>query len=552
MKLYKLSILALASLGFAACSDIDDIRPEGDGVTSEQVSETVGLIPDRAAADFAGMFTMMGQPNYTLSGNRADDFGFIMAAISQDAEGPDLQFPESGYNWFSVCGELTSRTPSYANPYIRYAVPFAQIKMANDILRNYIDSEEELDNASFVASLSPAAENQIAQTLAVRAFDFLSMAPYFQFSYAAGAENEPCIPLLLLSTPDAGHNPRATVKEVYDRIINDLTWAIEHLDEKRDTKMNINRNVAYGLRARAYLATERWAEAAADAEKAAEGYSPASIAEVSTPSFYDINDHNWIWGYDMTTSLADGAYATSCSWIGSFSNEAYSCGAAMYATINNLLYDKISDTDVRKGWWVDENLHSDLLSTVSWAGMTGDAIATLKIEDVKEPYLPYTNVKFGAPAIPTDMNDSDWPFMRVEEMILIQAEGYAKSGNEGKAREILTNFVKTYRDPSYSIPSAAVRNLADEIWLQRRIELWGEGFSWADMMRLNKPLVRIHDLDSSNYPDAYKFNLPAGDPWMLMRFPQQETNTNASIVNNTGGSAPTIGLNASLRDGVTD
>ena len=126
MKLYKLSILALASLGFAACSDIDDIRPEGDGVTSEQVSESVGLIPDRASADFAGMFTMMGQPYYTLSGTRADDFGFIMAAISQDAEGPDLQFPESGYNWFSVCGELTSRTPSYANPYIRYAVRMAQ------------------------------------------------------------------------------------------------------------------------------------------------------------------------------------------------------------------------------------------------------------------------------------------------------------------------------------------------------------------------------------------------------------------------------------------
>ena len=553
MKHYKLSILALASIGIAACSDIDDIKPEGNGVSSEQVSGTVGLIPDRASADFTGMFTMMGQPDYTFTGQgRADDFGFIMAAISQDAEGPDLQFPESGYNWFSVCGELTSRTPSYANPYIRYAVPFAQIKMANDILGNYMTSEDELDNESFVQSLNPVAENQIAQTLAVRAFDFLSMAPYFQFSYAAGAENEPCIPLLLLSTPDPGHNPRATVKEVYDRIIKDLTWAIEHLDENRDAKMYINKNVAYGLRARAYLATERWAEAAADAEKAAEGYTPASIAEVSTPSFYDINDHNWIWGYDMTTSMANGDYATSCSWIGSFSNEAYSCGAGMYATINNLLYAKISDTDVRKGWWVDENLHSNLLSTVSWAGVTGDAIASLEIDDIKEKYLPYTNVKFGAPSIPTDMNDSDWPFMRVEEMILIQAEGYAKSGNEAKAREILTNFVKTYRDPSYSVPSATVRSLADEIWLQRRIELWGEGFSWADMMRLNKPLVRIHDLDSSNYSEAYKFNLPAGDPWMLMRFPQQETNTNASIVNNTGGSAPTIGLNANLRDGVTD
>ena len=554
MKFYQLSILALATLGFVACDDINDIKPEGAGVSSEQVTGTVGLIPERAEADFTGMFTMMGQPYYTFGtgSGRADDFGFIMSAISQDAEGPDLQFPNSGYNWFSACGELTSRTPSYANPYIRYAVPFAQIKIANDILKNYITSEDELNNEAFVEALPEKAVNQIAQTLAVRAFDFLSMAPYFQFSYAAGAENEPCIPLLLLSTPDAAHNPRATVKEVYDRIITDLTWAIEHLDESRATKMYINQNVAYGLRARAYLATERWAEAAADAEKAAEGYTPASIEAVSTPSFYEINDPNWIWGYDMTTSMANGYYATSCSWIGSFSTNAYSCGVAVYGVINKLLFDKISDTDVRKGWWVDENLHSDLLSTVNWAGMTGDAVASLQIADVKEPYIPYTNVKFGAPNIPTDMNDSDWPFMRVEEMILIQAEGYAKSGNESKARDILTNFVKTYRDPSYTVPSATVRALADEIWLQRRIELWGEGFSWADMMRLDKPLVRIHDLDSSNYPDAFKFNLPARDPWMLMRFPQQETNTNLDIVNNTGGSAPTIGLNAGLRDGVTD
>lgn len=552
MKFYQLSILAIASLSFVACNDIDEIQPEGAGVSTEQVEKIGDLIPSRTEADFTGMFTMMGQPYYTfgVGSSRADDFGFIMAAISQDAEGPDMQYPNSGYNWFSVCGDLTSRTPSYANPYVRYSVPFAQIKMANDMLLKYITSETELEDAAFVATLKPDEINKIAQSLAVRAFDNMSLAPYFQFSYAAGAENEPCIPLLLLDTPDPTHNPRATVKEVYAQVIKDLTWAIEHLDASRKTKMFINKNVAYGLRARAYLATECWAEAAADAEKAAEGYTPATRQEVSTPSFYDINDHNWIWGYDMTTSLADGSYSTSCSWIGSFSANAYSCGAGVYAVINNLLYNKISSTDVRKGWWVDENLHSDLLSTVSWGGVKGDAISELSISDIKEAYTPYTNVKFGAPSIPTDLNDSDWPFMRVEEMILIQAEAYTKSGNEAKAREILTNFVKNYRDPSYTIPSS--RTLADEIWLQRRIELWGEGFSWADMMRLNKPLVRFHEEGECNYPDDYKFNLPARDPWMLMRFPQSEMNTNLSIVNNSGGSAPKMGQGKGLRDGVTD
>ena len=99
MKLYKLSILAFAAMSFAACDDINDVKPEGDGVSAEQVTETVELVPVRAEADFIGMFTMMGQPYfYSPSDERSDDFGFIMAAISQDAEGPDLQFPNSGYN----------------------------------------------------------------------------------------------------------------------------------------------------------------------------------------------------------------------------------------------------------------------------------------------------------------------------------------------------------------------------------------------------------------------------------------------------------------------
>ena len=37
-----------------------------------------------------------------------------------------------------------------------------------------------------------------------------------------------------------------------------------------------------------------------------------------------------------------------------------------------------------------------------------------------------------------------------------------------------------------------------------------------------------------------------------MRFPIKETNSNSSIVNNTGGKVPEMYQNATLRDGVTD
>ena len=140
--------------------------------------------------------------------------------------------------------------------------------------------------------------------------------------------------------------------------------------------------------------------------------------------------------------------------------------------------------------------------------------------------------------------------MRVEEMILFQAEGLLKSGSAGQAKALLEDFVKTYRDPAYSA-DASGRTLEDEIWFQRRVELWGEGFSNADTRRLNKPLVRFHD-SSSNFPEAFRFNMAADDGWWLMRFTSGEKNTNLAIVDNTGGSLPVQDQNPGLRDGVTD
>ena len=541
MKFNKISILAVAGvLTLTACDDVNKQEPAGGMITADQLTETYTAIPSRVDATFAGMFNMMGEP-YGVFGtgrSRADDFGFVMAALSQDAEGADYIYPNSGYNWFSVCGEYTSRTPNYANPYIRYAIVYNQIKIANDL----ISSLGSLEDAS--------SKNKVAQAKAIRAFDYLNLVPYFQFNYQ-GHQNDPCVPIVTPETVDPANNPRASVQEVYDLIMSDLNDAIAVLGSDRENKARINSNVAYGIRARANLYMGKWADAAADAAKAMEGYEPATIEEVSTPSFVNADDHNWIWGIILTDDQAQDRYATSASWLSSFSASAYTAGAACYAMINSMLYDKIPATDVRKGWWVDANLHSPLLSTISWDGVTGDDISPLLIEDVKESFTPYTNVKFGMKrGIGNTMNSNDFPLMRVEEMILIQAEGLAKSGSEDQARQILENFVKTYRDPEYS-STAQNRSLADEIWYQRRIELWGEGFFMADANRLHKPVVRFHD-DTNNMPDAFRFNIDPDDPWLLMRFSDSETNANAAIVNNTGGTQPKQDQNPGLRDGVTD
>lgn len=545
MKLIKYTLYTVAAaVTFGACSDIDNLEPQGGTLLASQVQKINAVIPSRADASFNGMFTELGQPlGISFSSSRPDNFAFIMMAFSNDLEAADIVLADNGYNWFSVCGKLTSRNADYANPYIRYATPYNEIALANTVITSY--AIDENTDKSIIYN--------VAQAKAIRAFSYLSLAPYFQFNYQIAAD-KPCVPIVTEETTDFANNPRATVKEVYDLIVSDLTYAIENLEGyTRGDKGKIDQQVAYGLRARAYLDMGLWAEAAADAEKAAAGYTPATIAEVSVPSFYNIADHNWLWGYDMTVDNANTyRYATSSSWIRSFSGWGYSAACGIYARCNTLLYNKIPSSDVRKGWWVDEDLYSPLIEDVSWGGAKGQAMANLVINNEKEAFLPYTNVKFGMYTYGGTTNEEDWPFMRVEEMLLIQAEALYRAGNQAEGKEILSNFVKTYRDPDYNV-DATGRTFLDEVWFQRRVELWGEGFANSDTRRLNKPLVRFHDnAASTNMPAAFRFNLAADDGWWLMRFTTSELNTNLAVVDNSDGAQPKQDQNPSLRDGVTD
>jgi hypothetical protein len=395
----------------------------------------------------------------------------------------------------------------------------------------------------------------------LRAYPYLLLAPQYQFAPLPNVKAEgkrgadlPCVPLVTGEPVDFTNNPRATVKQIYDFVMEDLNYAVEKLEgAARESKMYIDGNVAYGLRARANLILGNWDAAYNDAVKAAEGYEPASIAEVSVPAFYNIEEHNWIWGYDMATGLpsnvqSNGLYATTTSWLRSFSGQGYAPACQVYTCINSLLWNKIPATDVRKGWWVDENLDSPLLDGLKWPGFND--VANADDGDNKLAFLPYTNVKFGTFSIATTVNEEDMPLMRVEEMILIQAEAKAHT-DPGAAKTILESFVQTYRDPAYSA-DAGGRTLLDEIWYQRRIELWGEGFGVFDNLRLDKHIVRSHGAGTSNIADAFRFNLNSQDPWLRMRFPQGEMNTNFGIEDNKGGQQPTIDMNPGLLDGVTD
>lgn len=527
-----------------SCSDLDTF-PESGIVTEDQKKEVVEDNPERLQADIntlSSIFTKL-LPNW--AGGSAtpfhNDFSYPAVCIATDGNGADMVSDNSDYEWFSVAFEYSDRNANYAVPMFTWNFCYKLNKQANDIL----------------ATIPADTENQTliyyrGQALVARAFANFTLAQRFQFTYK-GNEDKPTVPIVTWDMPAerAGANPRATNAEIYKLIYDDLTQAIADLEGfQRTSKAAADRNVAYGMRARVNLVMNNWGEAATDAEAALSGYTFLSKDDVSAPGFNSANSPSWIWAgiYKAADTPANYRNITWGGHLCSFAR-GYTTSQGLYKRINSLLYNMIPDTDVRKGWWINASLESPLLDHMDWDGVTGSAISSLAIPNVKRAFQPYTNVKF-APyenKCGTDINAGDWCIMRAEEMILIKAEALAQQNDEGNAAKELKVLLDE-RDASWNKSSVTV----DDVWLQRRIELWGEGFSMADIMRLGKPVVRFQGSDKGNWPDAFCFNIAADDPWLLLRIPQKESNNNAGIVNNTGGNLPVAGQNPNLKDGATD
>ena len=184
-RINKFALFILGALSFASCSDINDIESEGYRITGEQIDDATSVIPSRVEAKIAGMYSSMGTVCAAFpSETRDDDGGYPTVCLSQDFHGPDMICANNGYNWFSVSSEYSDRYATYANPFARYAIFYNQIKAANDIILS-IDP----------ATASETEKSYLGQAKAVRAFDYLCLAPYYQFRYAT-SKDLPCVPLI--------------------------------------------------------------------------------------------------------------------------------------------------------------------------------------------------------------------------------------------------------------------------------------------------------------------------------------------------------------------
>ncbi|MDD2425633.1 MAG: RagB/SusD family nutrient uptake outer membrane protein [Bacteroidales bacterium] len=516
-----------------------DTAPEGGTVTSLQKGKVAEMNPGAVEAEIAGLASsIVGNAVVWPTDDRADDFGFPSCCLCWDSQSSDMVSPDDSYNWFTAACDYSNRTYTYANTRIQWDPFYKNIYIANNIIGT-IPPDVEAETAKAYRGIA----------LAQRAWAYLNLVQNFQFKYK-GHENDPAVPIVTEeTTPEqAGANPRATVAAVYERIMADLDEAVILLENynRGANKSRPDKSVALGLRARANLLMEEWDAAADDAEAARAGYTFLSMADANKPGFNDADAPNWMWGFIIGPDNVPDAYATWPSQISSLTATGYTAEVAMWRSINVLLYSIIPTSDIRRNWWVGEDLESPII-LAGYGTQAG--------------FNAYTNVKFAAydNGVGTDaINAGDWCVMRCEEMLFIEAEAKAMGGNLAPAKTLLENWVKTYRNPSYTSHAASAAEFRDEVWFQRRVELWGEGHAFFDLQRLDKNMVRFNSrIPLSNYPENFQFNLANNNPIRLLTIPQREINANNGITeeqNNPGESLLPIAPNAGagLLDGVTN
>lgn len=505
------SVLAVASVTFTACTDLDT-EPLGGTLTSDKKSEILESMPERGAAGVRAIFSGMNvyAANYDALGTfRHSDFGFSSVMYFLDANTEDQVQSPNEYNWSSNSLKFNDRTYTSYESQMVWNDHYQIIYAANNVCAGYTGNEPDNNEGRFY----------YAQGLATRAYMYLSLAQLYQYTYK-GNESKPCVPIITdENSSEAAQNgaPRNTVQEVYDQIKADIDHAIQLLTDnpqERTDKRYVSLAVAYGIRARMNLVMQNWADAAADAEAAiaaaaVEGISPATITDVSLPTFTSSTEKNWMWGI-LIAETDDVVSSGIVNWISHCGTFNY--GYGQYSgghQINKKLYNQIPETDVRKGWWSGEDGLNAFLPEKYNAYLSSYAFA------------PYTNCKFGTYTgeIECDVNANDIPLMRIEEMYLIAAEAKGMAGQDGKG--YLESFVKTYRNPSY----ASTGNIQEDVYFQKRIELWGEGLIWFDLMRLNKGI----DRRGGGFDASCVFNIASGDPILLWRIPQAEIEANPAL-----------------------
>ena len=488
---YRLLLFALTALVFASCKkDYLETFPTTAISASDAVASTVN---GYAALNgiHRNMYTQYDQQGEAGEGSNN---------IFRDLMGEDIVYPLANgstglIGWMQWVNHRNVNATDLRYVYRFY---YRLISNANVLILG-------IDGAT-----GPDGDKKIikGQAFAYRAWSHFQLVQLWGKRYDAAAKPNSQLGVPLLLTNNLTGQARATVEDVYTQINKDLDSAVILLNgytrSGSAAKSNFNVNVVKGIKARVAMAQQDWETAATNAIAARTGFALMSNADYQT-GFNNLNNGEWIWGSRQIDDHNTFFYSYFAYISANFNSTVI---RTQPRAINATLWEQIPATDVRKLMW----------------DKTGASVPV----PAGGAKVAYQNKKFLSESASVSVGDV--PYMRAAEMYLIEAEARARQGQYALAQAALSTLAKN-RNPSYVTSTSTGQALLDEISFNRRIELWGEGFRFTDLKRLNLPMSRA-GIPNHLIALIQVVTIAAGDKQWEWLFPQDEVSANPLIVQN--------------------
>jgi hypothetical protein len=488
MKRNLIYSILLTSLAFVGCSD-DFLDPQRNTsvLTSEDLSEFSDINPALVEGTLEGIGSFMIQ-DFGVTGSRHYDFGQKGVDIWTDLVSGSMALSGSAYGWYNNSANLVCTVDfTREENTIIWEYYYKIVNLANTVIQT--------TGGNAGVPETDAAKKIMGQAKASRAYAYYYLAQLFQNSY------DPAQSILPYYDGELTETAKVPASQIYDLVISDLTEAIELLDGyARPDKSKIDKTVAQGLLANVHASMGNYTDAKVMADAViASGYPLTTAGALAYPGagsgFNDVNSPSWIWAFDLTEELGHQLI----DWWGQMDPFTYSYAwAGDHKSIDDALYAQIDDSDVRK---------------------TQFGTGTAPLQAINKFFDP--NRQIGGQYIIT----TDLIFMRVEEFYLLSAESAARTGNEAAAKatmiEMLDNRMPNAASTVNALSGAALQEF---IYLQTRVELWGEGKTYYAMKRNQATVTR-----GTNHVYRAGESFIWDSDEMSFQIPESEINNNPSI-----------------------
>ncbi|PWN71587.1 RagB/SusD family nutrient uptake outer membrane protein [Chryseobacterium phosphatilyticum] len=291
---------------------------------------------------------------------------------------------------------------------------------------------------------------------------------------------------------------RTSAETVYDFIESELKDAIPLLPENTSQKGRVTKGAALGTLGKVLITRNKYNEALPYL-KQVESLSYSLLPDVA--KIFDVTNKNnaeIIFDVQFASGLNGNSEGSQAYQM--FSPSGFSPGAKGHNLPTKEIYNLFTTGDKRRDAYI---------------GLTNNGI-------------PYSKKLTKPSTAPAD-GGSNIVVLRLADIYLLIAECYAKA-NDPLNANIYVNKVKNRAGLS-SVDITSQTQLLDEIALERRKELIGEGHRWFDLVRTGKAIqvMTAHFQNTPGYGTAAikSYNL-------VMPIPQSQINTDPAIKQNTG------------------